>query len=359
MSSGHYEALKGILLKQYALYPEMQLVDVVKLIYQSEFAGGHMIADEMASLQRLQAEWNSLQPASSQAPVFEELGDGLCRLNLAPILASGITPATINRLFVLSANLHQGNVKSFEGKLAALRQWCVDGLFRWDSVELDAYLRAYRAQGYPPVSHSEQYRSLHAPAYRVIRAEFKPYFELLCRIDQLMAKEERVHIAIDGNSGAGKTSLARLLDQVYDCNVIHMDHFFLPLALRTKARLSEAGGNIDYDRFSDEVLAGLASGKDFAYGIYDCAQGRIIEQVTVTSKQLNIIEGVYSMHPQFVAHYTLKVFLQTDALTQSERILLRNGAALHQRFVQEWIPLENAYFAAYKIAAQADLILSL
>lgn len=359
MPSGRYEALKGILLKQYALYPEMHLVDVIKLIYQSEFAGGHMISDEAASLHRLQEEWATLKPTSSQLPACEELGDGICRLNLAPILDSGIAPATINRMFVLSANSHQGNLESFEGKLSAFRQWCVDGLFPWDIKELDIYLLDYKASGYPAVSHSGSYRFAYAPAYRVICSKFRPFLELFCQIDQLRAKGTNVSIAIDGNSGAGKTSLARTLEQVYDCNIIHMDDFFLPLSLRTEARLSEPGGNIDYDRFSCEVLAGLENGRDFTYGIYDCAQGKIVKQVQVTTKQLNIIEGVYSMHPQFVTHYALKVFLQTDAKTQSERILQRNGAPLHQRFMQEWIPLENRYFTVCKIPEQADLILSL
>lgn len=359
MPSGRYEALKGILLKQYALYPEMQLVDVIKLIYQSEFAGGHMIADEAAALRRLEEEWASLRPTSSQPPAFEELSDGICRLNLAPILDSGIAPATVNRLFVLSANSHQGDLESFERKLGAFRRWCLEGLFPWDTEELDAYLLDYEASGYPAVSHSGSYRFAYAPAYRVICDKFRPFLELFCQIDQLRAQETNVSIAIDGNSGAGKTSLARTLEQVYDCNVIHMDDFFLSLSLRTEARLSEPGGNIDYDRFSLEVLGGLESGQEFSYGIYDCAQGKIVKEVHVPSKQLNIVEGVYSMHPKFVDHYTFRVLLQTDAEVQSERILHRNGAALHQRFMQEWIPLENKYFAAYKIAEQADLILSL
>jgi hypothetical protein len=32
--------LKNILLKQYKLYPKMQIQDMVKLIYQNEFASG-------------------------------------------------------------------------------------------------------------------------------------------------------------------------------------------------------------------------------------------------------------------------------------------------------------------------------
>ncbi|NLW17874.1 MAG: hypothetical protein GX033_09625, partial [Firmicutes bacterium] len=103
----------------------------------------------------------------------------------------------------------------------------------------------------------------------------------------------------------------------------------------------------------------LQLGGDFSYGIYDCSQGRIVAQKHVPKKQLNIIEGVYSMHPKFGDPYTLKAFMTIDPNTQSERIKQRNGAKMHRRFLEEWIPLENKYFATYNIVQRADLILSL
>ena len=35
--------MKEILLEHFHRYPQMQLQDAVKLLYQSEFGGGHMI----------------------------------------------------------------------------------------------------------------------------------------------------------------------------------------------------------------------------------------------------------------------------------------------------------------------------
>ena len=35
-------------------YPNMEINDVAKLIYQSEFGGGHMISDSEMSLKRIQ-----------------------------------------------------------------------------------------------------------------------------------------------------------------------------------------------------------------------------------------------------------------------------------------------------------------
>ena len=54
--------MRKILLKNYTKYPEMQVQDAVKLLYQSEFGGGHMISDIGKSLDRILEE--SLKNAS-------------------------------------------------------------------------------------------------------------------------------------------------------------------------------------------------------------------------------------------------------------------------------------------------------
>lgn len=355
MPNLNLEIIQGILRQQYALYPLMEVTDYIKLLYQNEFGGGHMISNEEAALRRLEAEW-AQTPANADQPLFENIGNDIWRLNLAAAKATAIRPTTVNKLFVLGANLPQGNVSSFEQKLAAFRQWCADGLFAACPQEVESYLHAYKQAGYPAVSHSEAYRGAYQPAYRLIKGEHKRYFELFMSIDRLSKQDSMVNVAIDGNSASGKSSLAALLATIYDCNVIHMDDFFLPFPMRTPERLAEVGGNIDYERFSKQVVTGLTSGVAFSYGVFDCSVGKLVAEQTLPAKKLNIVEGVYSLHPRFIDLYTLKVFLKLDADTQSQRILARNGPLMHQRFLNEWIPLEDYYFKEAKVAAQADLV---
>ena len=58
---------------------------------------------------------------------------------------------------------------------------------------------------------------------------------LLQRIRALAATQPRVLVAIDGRCAAGKTTLAASLQAQLECNVFHMDDFFLA---RSSARLS-------------------------------------------------------------------------------------------------------------------------
>ena len=182
------------------------------------------------------------------------------------------------------------------------------------------------------------------------------YFDVLCKIDSLLKIQKSVNVAIDGNSGAGKSTLAALISHIYDCNVFHMDDFFLRPELKTENRLKEIGGNVDYVRFRDEVIKGLQSRTKFQYQVYSCKKMALGEFVSVNPKRLNIIEGSYSMHPTLIDKYDLKIFLHIDEKEQNLRILKRNGADMHKRFVTEWIPMENQYFEIMKIREHSDLV---
>lgn len=161
-------------------------------------------------------------------------------------------------------------------------------------------------------------------------------------------------IAIDGRCGSGKSTLALLLQQEVDCNLIHMDDFFLPFELKTMERLSEPGGNIHYERFKEEVLTPLLHGESVVYQPYNCQIRALDEPIHTKPKKLTIVEGVYSLHPSLQYAYDYKVFLTMDSKVQMERICKRSGGKL-QRFINEWIPLEEHYFRELNIEEQCHL----
>ena len=165
------------------------------------------------------------------------------------------------------------------------------------------------------------------------------------QIDDLLTQKDTVIVAIDGKCTSGKTTLASKLAELYDCNVFHMDDFFLRPEQRTPERFAEVGGNVDYERFQEEVLLPLKSSKTFSYRPFDCSTFTLSDPVIVTPKRLNIIEGTYSHHPYFGNPYDLKILLTIDEEAQRRRILDR-PEFLHKRFFQEWIPMENRYFDA-------------
>ena len=157
--------MESILRQHAARYPLMEPTDAVKLLYQNEFGGGHLIADEAACLAYLRAE-HGKTPAS---PYYaEDLGNGICRVYLG-----GVTDVeALGRAFLASAAKHKGSLPAFLEKLEVLRRLTEEGAFAFSLEALDAYLTDYEKAGYPPVSHSENYRKAYQPAYRVVRKEY-------------------------------------------------------------------------------------------------------------------------------------------------------------------------------------------
>lgn len=186
----------------------------------------------------------------------------------------------------------------------------------------------------------------------------KSYLQLLQTIDALSKEKERLNIAIDGCSGAGKSRLAGIIASYCDCNIIHMDHFFLTPELRTEARLKETCGNVDYERFSLEVADGLAGGREFSYRRYDCRKMAFAETIHVKPRKINIVEGVYSMHPKLIDLYDFKVFLKVGEREQMRRILEREGKDKLELYLSLWIPLENKYFKETGLESKCDIVIS-
>ena len=159
------EELEQILREHAKRYPLMQPCDAVKLIYQNEFGGGHLIRDEQACLNYLRREYADLEKDPT-VPLYEDIGNGIVRVNLAAVKPEDL--AQLGQDFIASAAKHKGTLDSFLNKLEVLRKLMAEGVFNFDTNALNAYLSEYEAAGYPAVSHSEQYRQAYKPSYRII-----------------------------------------------------------------------------------------------------------------------------------------------------------------------------------------------
>ena len=161
------EELRAILITHAKRYPLMQPRDAVKLIYQNEFGGGHLIRDEQACLNYLRQEYTSAEK-NPTAALYEDIGNGIVRVNLAAVKPEDLEK--LGRDFICSAAEHTGTTDSFLKKLDILRQLAEEGIFSFTMQELKIYFSEYIQSGCPMVSHSEKYRQAYQPAYRIIKS---------------------------------------------------------------------------------------------------------------------------------------------------------------------------------------------
>lgn len=175
------------------------------------------------------------------------------------------------------------------------------------------------------------------------------------RVERLLAEGRCAFVAIDGPCASGKTVFAASLHERFGGNVLHMDDFFLRPEQRTPERFAEPGGNVDRERFEAEVLKPLAAGKAVRYRPWDCHTGDFATSRSVETAALTVVEGSYSMHPALRGYYDLTMCLIVDPSERLRRLEARNPRML-QRFIDEWIPLENRYFESTNTQGSADLL---
>ena len=345
--------LASLFSSQLMRYPACEITDLLKALYQSMMGCGHFAPDEARAADYLRAEIASLAPSPASMSAVEPLG-AYSRVHLAPALRDGLSPQTLLRLFLASA---EPETPERRARLAQAVRNIPALPLPFPREAVVQAVQAYLAQGCPPLHHSRAFREAYAPAYRLVRAGYAQLLPLLCRIDALTRTRTRVIVAIDGPCASGKTTLAALLSRLYDADTLHMDDYFLRPQQRTAERLARPGENVDHERFLTDALMPLAEGKPYLAQRYDCHTQTLLPGETRAPRAVTIVEGSYSLHPSLAPHYTLRVLLRIDAPSQRERILRRNGPDMLERFTSLWIPLENEYLAATGAARRCDLLL--
>ena len=78
----------------------------------------------------------------------------------------------------------------------------------------------------------------------------------------------------------------------------------------------------------------------------------------VPAAPLTVVEGAYSLHPFFsTGLYDVRAYYAISPEAQKARILARNGPAALCAFEGKWIPMENAYAAAFGIRESCGVLL--
>ncbi len=350
--------------------PRMQAQDCYKLLYQREFGCGHLAPTLETAVAGLQseavqaAELNGTAQLAERAAdntlpgTAEPIGNGLCRIYLDGVWSKEAL-RLLGRIFCASARTHAGDSARFAAALRLLAHWAQGVLPGTELLALQQIQSTAAANGFFAVHHSQAYRDAYAPHYRVVRqcyADAWPVLLLAQRIREQASAFAPALLAIDGRCGSGKSTLAGHIAEVFACPVFHLDDFFLSPRLRTKERLSQPGENVHHERFLAEVLRPFLSGRTVRFCPFDCSVGAMGDAVEVSPAPFAVAEGSYALHPALRGHYAACIFVICAPEVQRVRIAARSGEDALQVFETKWIPLEEAYFAAYSIPAHANII---
>ncbi len=215
------DALKAHFLR----YPKMTPQDTVKLIFQSEFGPGHLIADKNYACNRLKAELASTV-RDENIPTVEFIGGDACRFNLASLPAE-LSPETLTQIFIMSAEMFSGSEHAFESKLHEVYSLIDEKQAPFSRCEYSEFLKKYFEAGKGALHHSSDYNALYRPAYRVMHVSFASLLPLLAEIDMRISANECFNVSLEGHCGADNSALAAILSRIYGCGTIHANDFII------------------------------------------------------------------------------------------------------------------------------------
>lgn len=279
----------------------------------------------------------------------EPLNENFVKLHLP----GGIQSQALAKLSKHSAKRFQVEVlqQHFTKALVLSEQ----NIIPFSKKELQTAINKWRNKQFVLLTHSQSFIENYGVNYYIVQKQFLPYVPLFFKLDLLLQQDHFV-LAIDGPCAAGKSILAKLLQDLYACNVFHMDHFFLQAHQRTPKRMQIPGENIDHERFLQQVLLPLANKQIVEYQRLDCANMQLSQAEHIAYTPFTVVEGTYSLHPNLKPFYCYTVFLDVEPGLQLQRLARRNPQKLSM-FVDKWIPLEQAYHQKYNVAQSVDLYL--
>jgi len=334
-------------------HPSMMPQDIIKMCYQAAYGAEHLLSDHGKAWNYLFEEFAEAVP--SDEPLYEQISDNVCRINIASWKAKGFPAEWLFRIFAASCVKREYPDTSFNEYLTAAEAFLRSNAPSFSMDEWTDYLTQYKKIGMPAVHHSEAYRRHEHPSYRIAHSRFCRILPIIEIAAPYLCVDRPCVIAIDGRAASGKTTLAAHLETVLGAEVIHMDHFFLPPELRDSERFKTPGENVHHERFSDEVLPFLHIKKLFSYRVFDCGKMDYSGMQEIGNTRFRIVEGSYSCHPKFGRYADITVFSDVAYEEQLRRIGIRNGEKMLEMFKSRWIPLEEEYFSHFGIRDLADI----
>ena len=179
--------IKQVISLELNQHPELKLIDIYKLVFQAYLGPAHLLADTNESAKKIMTE--ILLHPEPYRPLKQDIGsqNGFFRLSLdclVPVLQLKKEKAIseLYRKSFLLAELMQESVLDFTYNLDITKLWketipviqhlIVFDLNEWQQVNTIAESKAIPR-------HSQQYKTLYNPKYRVLKYQFYDSIEKL------------------------------------------------------------------------------------------------------------------------------------------------------------------------------------
>lgn len=153
-------------------------------------------------------------------------------------------------------------------------------------------------------------------------------------------------LAVEGRSGAGKTTLARAVAARLGAPLIHMDDLYA----------GWDGLDQGVAALRDWVLAPLAEGRPAVWRRWDWAAGAYAEEHPVPDADWLVVEGVGAGGRALRPYTSGLIWVDSPTVIRRRRALDRDGQTYAPHWAR-WARHEDAFYAAEEVRENADLII--
>ena len=177
-------------------------------------------------------------------------------------------------------------------------------------------------------------------------------------------------VGLDGPSGTGKSSIARLIEQDLDVAVIQSDDFFAAsisaAEWEVRSPAEKVRDCIDWKRLRTKALAPLLQGRpaewhpfDFDAGPHpDGSYGMSSDLIRLEPGPVIIIDGAYSCRPELTDLLDLSILVDAPQDICWKRLADREEERFLEEWHQRWDAAEAYYFSEICPSSSFDLIVS-
>lgn len=156
-----------------ARYPNLELIDLYKLLHQSALGASHASASDDILEREFNLEWDNLTGVHIEPAIDPISPDGkIARIHLRSYLSQDYSKDDLLMAFIRTANAHIGSQEKLKKFCNCLRDLSKAKQLPFNPEDTEAFLNDVENKDYPTLRHSNIFKKEYEPSYRIVHLDY-------------------------------------------------------------------------------------------------------------------------------------------------------------------------------------------
>ena len=156
-----------------ARYPNLELIDLYKLLHQSALGASHASAADDILEKEFNLEWDNLTGVHVEPAIDPISPDGkIARIHLRSYLSQDYSKDDLLMAFIRTANAQNGSQEKLKKFCNCLRDLSKAKQLPFNPEDTEAFLNDVENKDYPTLKHSNIFKKEYEPSYRIVHLDY-------------------------------------------------------------------------------------------------------------------------------------------------------------------------------------------